>query len=501
MEIMERCGKYIIDEKFNVFGNPALEELWSNSAITSEWKPETAYDLLQIDDAILSLNGLSNSAIRRMKTKAEACFSDDKVFSPFVLDDAGYHEEAFVVQISKQLMMLSEAYSARLFGIIRSLTEKYVKKPSYDEAFRIAPDSEFTAGIFGSGFCRSILISHIKWEISCLRGGEPLPIIIGNLPSFLQNKKLVKILVNEMVARKELVYSSDFGCFMTYEQAPSEEEIVIPTILKRTFRDSFYLPSKLESEFKRLFPDSYYDIIDESVLSFVGLRKCHSFFLKSDIKSPSKYFRELILSNNRIAESVFPAGMWALPTFKTQLSKLESTFDILKVEEGIYLNYRDFLKIGISKDVLKGVARKIRDDMSDGFIFTITSYLKKHEIPEIFAEYDFNICFYENIIRQMGYFKTCRFERQTLFRVGNAEFDGKDFLRQVIMDESDGKGYLDIYDLCTILANEYNVVIEESKMMRIADGIGDSLYYAEANDRVYCSKSTYLNDDEFWENE
>ncbi len=490
--------EYISDEKLRLYKNVSINDLPLSSLTRKKLLSKGYTSIFDIVEVFQSNKSFSECS---PGMKKEIAIVMDYFFVRKNEVDYGKLEPrvAFVFGIAHRLLDYIDVNNARLYGILLDIAQND-SSLTYEKVWNLTPESDFVLRLFDSGFFRSAISSHIKMEVSSIKGGEPFPVIFMHMPDFLKNEMKVKNIIDELCQNNKLFYSAAFGCYTNDNLSDMQDKIIIPNILRRVFHEDFYLPSELETEFKRLFPDSRYDIFDETIIGFIGLTKHSTYYLRKEYDKPSKYFKNLILSKEKIAESMFPQGMWEIQPFKTQLMKLVSSLNVIKMDDTYYLTAEKLQNAGITRDILKQFARQVRDDMSDGSIFSIHSYMNEHNPPELLSEYDFSNTFYENILLQMGYFTSGRFEKVNIFRVGEDPIDNIWFLRQVIQQNSQGKGYLDVYNLCQLLTEKYGIEIDMTKMIRIASRTDNSLYYDKFTDCIFCSKHTYLNDS-FWEKE
>ena len=414
------------------------------------------------------------------------------------LEECGMSYAAIAIHIARRIPGIENANTDRAFKIMLDVVRNHEPEPSLSKVSSISPDSSIVKALCASGFYKAVITEFVNDRISSYWGGLSYELIIRSLPDFLQIRSFLNEIIEKLVETKKITYSKDFGCYVSSVQIIGRTELLIPTVLKKLFTADFYIPSQLEKEFVRYFPDGKCDIFEDHVLAFIGLTKHKQFLLRSSIKSPSRYFKELILSKPKITETMFPEGMWGLQSFRSQLAKLESSFDVVRISDDLYLPYSVFSRTGITKESLKEFARRVRADMSNGEIFTVHSYLDSHGISQEFEEYDFATPeFFENILLKMTYFTSEKFCGVMLLKVGTGPIDKEMFLRQVVSKHSNGNSFLDIYDLCQILANAYGIDIDDVRLKRIAYSNDNGLYYDKYTDRIYCSKKSYLDDD-FW---
>ncbi|MFI3211517.1 MAG: sigma factor-like helix-turn-helix DNA-binding protein, partial [Peptostreptococcaceae bacterium] len=241
--------------------------------------------------------------------------------------------------------------------------------------------------------------------------------------------------------------------------------------LKKSCVNDFYKISELSNMFKCNGID--YKYLNKYNLHKLGYDLYSDYVISNKYKNAKSYFKSLFI--NGVDLNDLSSDVTTLQAFYSELNDSRMNYEVIEVENKIYVSFKEIEKLGITILDLIDFANSFDIDEE----FTITS-LKRKKDHKLF-DYNLSECFYANVLMQnKGLYKSARFGK-------NIILSKNDILKSKFISN-----FIEMNGIPTSIDNVKNK-IKEIYNIQITDYditlcLNDTNYYYDSNEKMI-----YLN--------
>ena len=242
----------------------------------------------------------------------------------------------------------------------------------------------------------------------------------------------------------------------------------------------------IQNNYKLRFNKNISGKITERNLASIGYRVLGNFIV---VHEEIKDIDELIARLFDKKKTVDFSGLeWLLKNyaFNGRFNLYKKDYSYIEFDTNKYVNIHMLRSDGLSKKIIADYCNKVIEFVH-GRIFTLKS-LRKHGFTHELEEFGFENCFYESILNMCDKLKHSRHKGQYIFK--DAKGTGCNYgilINEIILD----RGSMDIYDLLTVLDEEYGIKMAWYDARNA--GVEEGLYYSDTMEKLY------LDYDDFYE--
>lgn len=254
------------------------------------------------------------------------------------------------------------------------------------------------------------------------------------------------------------------------------------SIIKQYLTKDIYSISTIKHLLVELFNVEDFQLINNINLKEIGYKTRGNYIMNSNIISLENYLKNKILSMDyyTIEEELKKIGS----TYSSYLAKLIYNMDIFKVEDSKYITITKLTSIGITKDDIRKLQRKIQDFILDDTYFNLYSLEKEISFNK-WRNYGLTDKFFESIIGILPDIKVIRIDNNRLFIKCENDVTREKFISSII--ERFKK--ISISEINEYLFDTYNIRLLESDLRQY---INREKYYLDSKtDFVYLNKEKY----------
>ena len=242
----------------------------------------------------------------------------------------------------------------------------------------------------------------------------------------------------------------------------------------------------IQNNYKIKFDKNPSRKITERKLADIGYRVLGNYIVvPEDITDVDELILRLFENKKTVDFSDFD---WILKnhTFTGRFNQYKRDYTYIEFDRNKYINVHMLKSDGLTKKIISDYCDKVVDFVQ-GRVFTLKS-LRKHGFCHELDEFGFEDCFYESILNVSDKLKHSRHKGQYIFK--DAKGTGCSYgilINEIILD----RGSMDIYDLVTVLEEEYGIKMAWYDARNI--GVEEGLYYSDTMEKLY------LDYDDFYE--
>ena len=260
--------------------------------------------------------------------------------------------------------------------------------------------------------------------------------------------------------------------------------------LAQLLTEDIYTLSEVKQIYLREYPDGNLTFINSFTLKNLGFHVYTDYIVSNRFSNASDYFYRLLTENDLIdmRPIIKKGGQLSGNAFWNTLLTLKSRRDVIEYLPHQYIHIRRLNRNGVSvldlEDYCASVAKRIRS----GDYFTITS-LQQDGFSHFLEETGFDEWFFSSIlVEDTDHFSHYKIGKTRLFRRGQKAFSLIDFLQWML----EPVGKMDIFDLCELLEEHYNIHIDIYNLLSIIRS--STLYYDGIMEAVYIDYDTYFEE-------
>ena len=260
--------------------------------------------------------------------------------------------------------------------------------------------------------------------------------------------------------------------------------------LAQLLTEDIYTLSEVKHIYLREFPDGNLAFINSFALKNLGFHVYTDYIISNRFSNASDFFYHLLAANDLIdiRPVIRKGGKSFYNNVHYTIYELEAKRELIEYLPQQYIHIRRLNRNGIFvldlEDYCDSVAKKI----PSGDYFTITS-LQQDGFSHFLEETGFDEWFFSSILaKDKEHFSHYKIGKTRLFRRGKKAFLFIDFLQWLL--EPTGK--MDIFDLCELLEEHYNIHIDIYNLISIVRS--STLYYDEIMEAAYIDYDTYFEE-------
>lgn len=175
-------------------------------------------------------------------------------------------------------------------------------------------------------------------------------------------------------------------------------------------------------------------------------------------------------------------------TYNIILKKLETEYQIIKIDINKYITKRKLDEIGITKKMIYDFIGLIKENVKKDEIFTLYSMKKFIESSDIY-EYGFDDIFYESILINSNLIQTTRFQNKVIMTFSTEQNIKQNDMLIDFLKEKQGYG---IEDLIQIFDIKYGIRLDRQKLLTIC--YEENLYYNRELEKIYLNKEQWYEE-------
>ena len=260
--------------------------------------------------------------------------------------------------------------------------------------------------------------------------------------------------------------------------------------LAQLLTEDIYTLSEVKHIYLREYPDGNLAFINSFALKNLGFHVYTDYIISNRFSNVSDLFYHLLDEHDLIdiRPVIEKGGKSFYNNIHNTIYELEAKRELIEYLPQQYIHIRRLNRNGIFvldlEDYCDSVAKKI----PSGDYFTITS-LQQDGFSHFLEETGFDEWFFSSILaKDKEHFSHYKIGKTRLFRRGKKAFLFIDFLQWLL--EPTGK--MDIFDLCELLEEHYNIHIDIYNLISIVRS--STLYYDEIMEAAYIDYDTYFEE-------
>ena len=260
--------------------------------------------------------------------------------------------------------------------------------------------------------------------------------------------------------------------------------------LAQLLTEDIYTLSEVKHIYLREYPDGNLAFINSFALKNLGFHVYTDYIISNRFSNVSDLFYHLVDEHDLIdiRPVIEKGGKSFYNNIHNTIYELEAKRELIEYLPQQYIHIRRLNRNGIFvldlEDYCDSVAKKI----PSGDYFTITS-LQQDGFSHFLEETGFDEWFFSSILaKDKEHFSHYKIGKTRLFRRGKKTFLFIDFLQWLL--EPTGK--MDIFDLCELLEEHYNIHIDIYNLISIVRS--STLYYDEIMEAAYIDYDTYFEE-------
>ncbi|MDX8289122.1 hypothetical protein SLL00_04935 [Metabacillus indicus] len=217
-------------------------------------------------------------------------------------------------------------------------------------------------------------------------------------------------------------------------------------------------------------------------LAHIGFTLRSNYVLSNKYSSVEDYFKSHILSYDYFIHEDLP--IYRNQIYSIAVSKLEKSFDIIKVEKDMYITSMKLREAGIFlKDILN-YRDKVLEFIQDDIFFTLKS-LRDLGFDHFIEEFGFEDIFYERMISRFEGISTIRLAVGYIFKLSENQISLTDFIYQRVAAHK----VVNLCDLTEELKIHYGLVLDNYKIISSVNDV--EIFYSEELQRFYLDVDDY----------
>lgn len=175
-------------------------------------------------------------------------------------------------------------------------------------------------------------------------------------------------------------------------------------------------------------------------------------------------------------------------TYNSILKKLETEYEIIKIDINKYITKRKLDEIGITKKMIYDFIGLIKENVKNDEFFTFYSMKIFIESSDIY-KYGFDDIFYESILINSNLIQTTRFQNTVIMTFSTEQNIKQNYMLLDCLKEK--QGYR-IEDLIEIFDIKYGIRLDRQKLLTIC--YEENLYYNRELEKVYLNKNQWYEE-------
>lgn len=260
--------------------------------------------------------------------------------------------------------------------------------------------------------------------------------------------------------------------------------------LAQLLTEDIYTLSEVKHIYLREYPDGNLAFINSFALKNLGFHVYTDYIISNRFSNASDFFYHLLAANDLIdiRPVIRKGGKSFYNNVHYTICELEAKRELIEYLPHQYIHIRRLNRNGISALDLEDYSASVAKKIPSGDYFTITS-LQQDGFSHFLEETGFDEWFFSSILAEdKEHFSHYKIGKTRLFRRGKKAFLFIDFLQWLL--EPTGK--MDIFDLCELLEEHYNIHIDIYNLISIVRS--STLYYDEIMEAAYIDYDTYFEE-------
>lgn len=224
-----------------------------------------------------------------------------------------------------------------------------------------------------------------------------------------------------------------------------------------------------------------HDYLNNRNLNSIGYSLSGGFVVRKEFGSGEKYFRHRLLEEDYFKRD--SSAVQNTQSFWKVLNDLQSSFDLFRIEEDLYMNISVLEKAGIGKEELKDFRKMVVRHFVNRRYYTVKNIHSELSHPVL--DFGFDDIFYERICRTDERVRFIPSSSGDLLYQGYGRRNQTDFLRHEIEDGINLESFLQKID------KKYGITLEATKVIEKVREAG--MHYTTEMDRIYVDKESFLD--------
>lgn len=251
--------------------------------------------------------------------------------------------------------------------------------------------------------------------------------------------------------------------------------------ITKVLDEDIYTVSELVTRHKST-KDFQHLYLNNRTLHKIGYMLSGGFVVRREIGSAEKYFRRHLLENDYF-HGDRKSAVQNTQSFWKVVSDLQSSFDLFRIEDNIYMSMAVLERAGILKSQLAEFRTLVVEHFSGGRYYTVENI--REEIKHPILELGFDDVFYERICRSHDDVRSISLAAGAILYQSDEKRNLTDFLKTMVTDG------IDIELLIRRIEDDYGLRIEHAKVIEKLRGGG--MYYSLEMRRIYTDKGSFLD--------
>ena len=267
------------------------------------------------------------------------------------------------------------------------------------------------------------------------------------------------------------------------------DEDVIKTLKNRIDSDLCSV-SNAKEIFEMILGKDYMKYFNSYNLNLMGYRLKSDYIQSNTIVSLESYILEKISDKKIIYLEDIP--LYKLNSIYNILRNSEKNFDIIKISNNKYLNFKVLEKAGITKKDLIEYGTRAKKEFLPGEFFTLYSLRNKIGESKLDEE-GFDNYFYESLIFHTEGIRKISIDNNNIFYITNMKDKNEYSAKDLVKDIFESRDSMKFSELLKILEDEYGLYIKNHYLI-IELLRENKYYYNNVLNKIYVNKLVYLND-------
>ncbi|WP_440604418.1 hypothetical protein [Bacillus sp. GB_SG_008] len=217
----------------------------------------------------------------------------------------------------------------------------------------------------------------------------------------------------------------------------------------------------------------------------IGYTLRSNYVLSNEYSSVEEYFRAHILSQDYFVYE--DLSIYKNQSYTSAISKLEKSFDIIKVEKDMYITSKKLGAAGISHGDIMDYREKLLELVQHNEFFTLKR-LRDLGFEHFIEDFGFEDIFYERMISRFEGISTIRLGVGYVFKLSEEQISLSDFIYHLVAAHRK----LNLYDLLQELQNQFGLDIETYKIISSIQNV--EIFYSEELQRFYLDAEDYYEE-------
>lgn len=261
-----------------------------------------------------------------------------------------------------------------------------------------------------------------------------------------------------------------------------EEDKIIE--LKSKMKKELYNIESFYEILKQLYQDNYLEYINNTNINHLGYHLIGNYILDNKYDTLESYIKDTIDKH----DFYFYDNEFCTSTYNMVLRKLETQYDIIKINENKYITKKKLEEIGITKELIYDFIELIENNIRKNEFFTLYSIENTIETSAIY-QYGFDDIFYESILSSYDFIRTARFQNKTVMVFSEKQSITHNDIVVSLLKEK--RGY-SIEELITILNKKYGIEVDRLIILNIC--YDEGLYYNKELEKIYLNKEQWYEE-------